>query len=238
MRNFLDSDTTDAGRLRTLSRIARGLSERPQAFGVAPEDAADFLKLVETAEAAFARAEDRLTRTSLDVSAKRQTLTQAEKASRVLVRFIRVNPRVSEADLEALGIRPAAERRRVPPPQTRPILTLEGIVPGGHDISVCDESTPDRRGKPRDVAALELFVAYTHGNDSRPLDIEDLLKTATPLARLTRYRGRTQHPAEKIGWTANYIGRWVNGRGEPGPWSRPVRMALALPAETTTRQAA
>lgn len=231
-------DATQVGKLRTMRKIVDGLRQRPQTYGILPEDAADLARLVEAAEAAAERTTNPLTRTQLDTLAKREALSEADRATRRLVSFIRVNPHVSDEDRVAIGIPPATRRRRRPPPQTRPILTLEGIVPGGHTISFCDEATPDRRRKAEDAVALELFVAYTHGNDSRPLEIEDLLKNATQLTKLTRSPSRTEHPAEKIGWTANYIGRWVNHRGEAGPWSRPVRMALALPAETSGRQAA
>jgi hypothetical protein len=47
------------------------------------------------------------------------------------------------------------------------------------------------------------------------------------------------HPDERVGSVANYIGRWINNRGEAGPWSQPMRMVLALPgAEMARRRAA
>lgn len=50
------------------------------------------------------------------------------------------------------------------------------------------------------------------------------------LADLSSSTALMVHRNERVGSTANYIGRWVNRRMEPGPWSQPVGMLLAIPA--------
>jgi hypothetical protein len=103
-----------------------------------------------------------------------------------------------------------------------------------------DSAKPDRRGKPKDTAGLELFVAYSphNGRSGGELSMEGILKTAEHHSLLTRGLSTVLHPDERVGSVANYIGRWINGRGEAGPWSQPMRMVLALPGADQARRRA
>lgn len=104
-------------------------------------------------------------------------------------------------------------------------------------MEMFDSQTPDRRGRPDRAYSLELYVAYSP-NHGEALGMESILKNGQPIALLTRGRSRVTHPDERVGSVANYIGRWVNGRREAGPWSQPVRMVLALPGGQAKRAAA
>jgi hypothetical protein len=55
---------------------------------------------------------------------------------------------------------------------------------------------------------------------------------------LTRRVPAVIHPNDRTGSMANYIGRWINRRGEAGPFSQPVRMLLAMPGEGRLSEAA
>ena len=46
------------------------------------------------------------------------------------------------------------------------------------------------------------------------------------------------HPNDRVGSVANYVGRWINGRGEAGPFSQPVGMVLAIPGQPSLSEAA
>jgi len=218
-------------RLLGMQVLARGLVERPGVYGVSPQDAAEVLRVVEVLTHAVDVASNPATRTQLTTAAKREAMEAAHQCCLRLIRFIRVNPNVSDADRIAIGVPPAVtEKRRVPPPTTRPILSVCGVVPGGHEIEMFDEATPDRRGKPRDTKGLELFVAYSPNHGDAGLGMESIIKGAKPLGILARGRSKVMHPDERVGSVANYVGRWINGRGEAGPWSHPVRMVLAMPS--------
>ncbi len=68
--------------------------------------------------------------------------------------------------------------------------------------------------------------------------MDGMIKHAKPHGVLTRGRTIVTHPDERVGSVANYIGRWINARGEAGPWSQPVRMLLAMPSGEAKREAA
>ena len=226
----LRSQSTGPATMRT---FADGLAQRPEIFNVTPAQVAETTRLVEEFTRLHARASDRATRTSLDIAARNEAHVAAREHILRLAKFIQANPNVSDGDRALLGLDPPTiERRRVPAPETRPILVLTGVVPGGHEIDVYDAANPHERKRSRDVAGLELFVAFTPVG-ARPItDAAELLRQAQWLMNLTRSRGRTTLPNDQVNTVANYIGRWMSRRREPGPWSEPVRMTHALPQET------
>ncbi len=222
-----------------LDLFTRELSQRPDVYGVSRADADEARRLVETLQQAIAVTDNPATRTPLTVKVKQESLDVARKYCTRLATFIRANPNVSDADRLQAGVPPAViEKRRVPPPSTIPILTIRGIIPGGHQIELCDSSKPDRRGKPEDARGLELFVAYSSNNGGAGLGMDQIVQNAQPHGVLTRALATVIHPDERVGSMANYIGRWINGRGEVGPWSQPVRMMLVMPADKREAEAA
>jgi hypothetical protein len=232
MGDWMPSKELD--KLQVLQTFSRGLVERAAALGVTQADAAEARRLVEALDAAVLVATSPATRTPVTVEAKRHALERAMSFCRRLAQFIKLNPNVSDDDRLSLGL-PKAEAprewRRAPVPETTPILGIRGIIPGGHEVEIFDSTAPDRRGKPADVRGLELVAAYSPNGADGALSRENIIRTGTPMGVLTRGMTRVIHPNERVGSVANYIGRWVNTRGEGGPWSQPLRMVLAIPGE-------
>jgi hypothetical protein len=220
--------------------FSRGIAERPEAYGVSPDDAAEAARIVAEMDAAMFAASNPATRTPLTLEAKARCVKAAVSFFRPLATFIRHNPRVSVADLAAIGLPPKAEKRRVPPPTTVPLLAIRRVIAGGHEIEVADSSDPGRRGKPQDVRGLELFVAYSphHGGHGEALSLDTIIKNGRVHSILARKVSAVIHPNDRVGSMANYAGRWINGRGEAGPFSQPVRMLLAMPGESSLSEAA
>ncbi len=230
---------TAQGMLQSFKTLTDGLSQRPQVYGVAPEDAAEAVRLVSELERAIDVADDPATRTTLTVAAKQAALAAAERHLKPLAQFVRMNPRIGAEDLAAIGLPPKGPPRRIPPPSTTPMLSIRGVIPGGHELEIADSATPDRPGKPRDCDGLELFVAYSpHHGTGEGLSQGSIITSGQYHSLLTRKRSTVIHPNERVGSVANYIGRWINRRREAGPFSHPVRMLLAMPGESTLSQAA
>ena len=234
------TDGTDSGTTNTLRIFSKGLSERPADFGVSDADAAEAARLVQKVDELTLIADTPATRTPLTITARREALTAARKFCTALASFIRTNPYVSDADRLLIGVPGKAEKRRVPAPTTAAMLAIRGIIPGGHLLEFVDSTTPDRRSKPDGVRALELFVAYAppQSPTDGALSADLILKTGKQHSVLTRSPAKVLHPNDRVGSIANYIGRWLNGRNEPGPWSQPVRMTLAMPGEFSASEAA
>jgi|GEM_PF-1771410 len=84
-----------------------------------------------------------------------------------------------------------------------------------HELRLVDEGSPTRRGKPPGVSGAEVWVKLIEAGQPAPTDpavLSFLKLTSRPTVR-------TEFRAADGGKTAVYMLRWVNTRGEKGPWS-------------------
>ena len=87
----------------------------------------------------------------------------------------------------------------------------EGLSPPMGRLSE-DAHSPGRKAKPQGVAFAE--IRFQVGG-TMPTDPNAM----TPLAMEGRAPYRADFDTEDIGKTVYYVLRWVNSRGEAGPWS-------------------
>lgn len=131
---------------------------------------------------------------------------------RELTQQIQTNPAVDNTLRASLGITiPSSSRTPLGAPTTRPIATITQTSSLGHTIAFVDSATPNRRAKPAGVMGAEIWVKIGTAPPTDPDELEYLgLDTRTPYF--------SEFDAEHIGQTAYYRLRWVNRRGEAGPW--------------------
>jgi hypothetical protein len=121
-----------------------------------------------------------------------------------------------QADRVAAGLNEYEERRgRVPVPTTRPILMVDTSQRLQHTIKFVDETSPHTPRKPDGVASIELWCCVAATPPAGPDDCEYLGNDTKPPYLAV-------HEASEANKTCHYIGRWVNTRGEKGPWSETV----------------
>jgi hypothetical protein len=107
----------------------------------------------------------------------------------------------------------------VPVPTTRPVMIIDTSARFRHTVGFADEGTPTKKAKPFGVAGCELryFVGAT-----APVDPDDFtfatIDTSTPY--LLEF-----DPAQG-GSMGHWVARWVNTRGEAGPWSDVVSATI------------
>ena len=139
--------------------------------------------------------------------------TALEALIRALVRRLQASPDVSDAEREALGITvPDSVATAAAIPTTRPICQVDTSQRLQHTISFTDESTPTRKAKPAGVMGAEIWVKI---GPTPPVDPGEL----TFLAVDTRTPYTRDFDGTDGGKQAHYMLRWVNTRGETGPWS-------------------
>jgi len=156
-----------------------------------------------TAQATVARAtEDK------DTSRKNH-----EQLLRNLAQQLQNSPTITNGDRAALGITvKEANRSSRTVPTTRPSAIINNQDRLRHVINFFDENTPTRRAKPEGVMGCEIWVKIGEA-PKNPDDLNFLgLDTATPYT--------IDYPSQDGGKPAHYMLRWVNRRGEPGPWSQ------------------
>ena len=139
--------------------------------------------------------------------------TVLEVLIRALVRRLQASPSVSDAEREALGITvPDSGATAAATPTTRPLCQVDTSQRLRHTIDFTDESTPTRKAKPAGAMGAEIWVKI---GAPPPVDPSEL----TFLAVDTRTPYTTDFDGSDGGKQAHYMLRWVNTRGETGPWS-------------------
>ena len=124
------------------------------------------------------------------------------------------------AELEAAGL-PVHDTVRTPTPvpTTRPVMILDTSERFRHKVNFADEGTPTKKAKPAGVSGAELrvFIGAT-----APVDPDDFtfvgIDTSTP--QIWEFE-----PAD-AGQMGHWVARWINTRGEPGPWSDVVSATI------------
>jgi len=136
-----------------------------------------------------------------------------EQLVRTLARQLQSNPTVTNSQRVALGLTVSTGTRTATSiPTTRPLATLSNPGAYRHTINFVDESTPTRRAKPDGVMGAEIWVKVGDPAPKSPSELTFLgLDTQTPYI--------AEFEATDSGKTAYYQLRWVNRKGEQGPWS-------------------
>src|SRR5690606_6846133 len=109
----------------------------------------------------------------------------------------------------------------VPVPDSAPIISILGAFSGEHVITFADENSPMLRRKPAGVKQIQIYRQVATGAVLLP-------DGATEVGLFTRQPVKVESSPNDVGKTATYFARWVNTKGEVGPWSLPVSMTIAF----------
>lgn len=149
----------------------------------------------------------------------------AEAAVRALVRRFQASPAVSDAERAALGITvPDATPSPVGPPASPPVVKVEAVARLRHVIHFADAATPTKKAKPPGVSGAEIWVKLAPVADPVPTDP----KALTFVALDTRTPYTLDFDAADGGKNAHYMLRWVNTKGEKGPWSETATATVGV----------
>ncbi len=134
---------------------------------------------------------------------------------RPLMRFIQNRPQTTDAQRQGLGITvPDRSRSRVSAPESRPLVQIDASQRLAHTLVLRDEGSP-ARGKPEGAEAAEVWCSLTDVNVAPPAD-----PTQCQLVAVSRRNVvKLDFTGAEAGKNAHYMVRWVNSRGEKGPWS-------------------
>lgn len=189
------------------------LTANPSGYGIAGTDASAVAAAYASWHSSYLLVSDPATKTKVTVAAKDIARGQMLVQIRVYGALIRANQGVSQDNKTALGIHlPDLVPTPVPPPSTFPILSFIGATPGQFTMRYADQNTPDKKHKPAGSILLQVYGATSSTVVSDP--------SVLPFLSLV---GRNPFP---LSWSnsdkgkiAYMAARWINRRGEPGPWS-------------------
>jgi hypothetical protein len=143
----------------------------------------------------------------------------AEGLARPLVQRLQTAPEVKNSQRQSLGLNVrSTSRTAAAAPTSRPVATVDTRQRLQHTISFVDENTPGSRAKPDGVVGCEVWVKV----GTAPADPSEL----TYLATDTKTPYTAVFDGADAGKAAHYMLRWVNRRGERGPWSQTVSATI------------
>lgn len=138
-----------------------------------------------------------------------------EAAIRPLVARLQASPAVSDGERAALGITIPSPGGPIGPPTTHPIIKLECGNRLQHTIHFVDSATPTKKAKPAGVLGAEIWIALTSVGSPTPTD--------PAVFSFVALDTRTPYTLDFLGVdggkNAHYLLRWVNPKGDKGPWS-------------------
>ena len=152
---------------------------------------------------------------------KDQARTVIESLTRPLIQQLQASPKVTNAQRNTMKITVrATTRTRASVPQTAPMATADTSRRLQHIIDFRDSASPKSKAKPAGVAGCEIWGKV---GSPAPTDISQMAYVATDSGTpyLAEYTGA------QAGQMACYWLRWINTRGEKGPWSEPVSATIA-----------
>ncbi len=155
-----------------------------------------------------------------ETEAKNTLVESLTESVRALVRTLQANSLLTDADRARLGVTvPDTTPTPAPVPTTHPIAQIDVSQPLRHTGTVRDEATPNRRAKPKGVHGVE--VHYQVGG-AEPTDPQQMLTLGIfPNSTFVK-----DYPLADAGKLVFYYLRWINKRGQPGPWSELVSATI------------
>ena len=208
-----------------LANFAGQIAAAPTKYALTVADAAEISAAVSAWHAAFLVASAPESRTRPSVLAKNIARRAALRSMRRFAALIRAAPADSISSTLKLGLglhagAPAAGGTPIAAPEGTPALFLSGMAQGSHTLRVGHLKSIGKGGKPRDTVGLMLYRSIAEGAMNRPEGSEFL-------SMVTRGRCVSQFTAADRGKIATYFGRWINAKGQVGPWSHATSASIA-----------
>ena len=144
---------------------------------------------------------------------KDDTRGSYEEFLRNLARQIQADPNVDNGMKTDAGLPVRSTARQpAPVPDSAPTVEIETSNVQEHKIRFFDTNNTFRRSRPRGVFGVEI---YRYIGDAAPLNDEQY----SMYGIMTRMNATIQFSGEDVGKHAWYRFRYVNTRGENGPWT-------------------
>ena len=142
---------------------------------------------------------------------------------RSLVKQLQANPNLTNTQREALGISLRDDTRTTHnPPVSSPDPRVRTIKHLGHIIGFLDSDT-EKAAKPAGVDAAEVYMAIVPADAPAPADYSQYAFVGLA-TRSTFTLGFEPADASK---RAYYLARWVNGKGQYGPFGTATSATIA-----------
>ena len=163
---------------------------------------------------------DPVTRTKAIIFRKKVTKKEFTSQLRVLIQDAKRSPALNADDIAALNLPdPAEPRTPVKRPSETPDVEVRKVSHLLHTLSITNPLKPDSRAKPDGVAFIEVYKSLS---ETEPETIA--YYHLAGIASKTMFT--VEHAMDEVLKMAWYICRYVNSKGEAGPWSAAVNAGI------------
>ena len=196
-----------------IANYVRTLVARPNHFFISEEEQQQLIEQLKIWDEKYAECITARDAARAAVEAKDEARAGIEDTARETIRRIQADGRVTDAARRDAGL-PVHKTTRTPlaPPTTAPRGQVIDTDRLEHTVTVYDSKTPTKKAKPHGVVGCEVFLCIA---DTAPTDPA----AYTFKGVWTRSPERVAFKAEDAGKIANYLFRWLNSKGQTGPWS-------------------
>ena len=187
------------------------------AWGIPPEDVASLQSSQARWAAAYDKASNKQNRTAADVQTKKDSKSSFTKDIRDMVQqWLARNSKVTDTDRVKMGIAVrTSSHTTIGVPDSYPVAEVNFSMRLQHKLTFYDQATAHSNAKPEGVTGCEIYVKID-GETPESVDEMHFLGTCTSSPYIAKFE------AAHKGKTAYYWLRWVNRKGETGPWSTVV----------------
>lgn len=206
-----------------LANFAGLIAGNPAKYHRTAGEALQITQAFEAWHSAYLLASSPATRTAPAIVAKDEARRAALIVARRLAAAIRADAGIDDELKLGLGLQPPhfhPSNTPHPAPGTYPLLMPTAMSVGSQTIRAVDSASPARRARPKGTIGLLVFRTVEDGPAADPARAQ-FLALATTSAVESRFN-QSDH-----GKTATYFARWVNARGDPGPWGPAASMPIA-----------
>lgn len=208
--------STDAALAGWAATFAEKLVSEGGAYGVSPEQAAQFAATSDAYASALAAATNPTTRTAVQIFEKNSTRDALKAAIRQMARQIDGNPNVSDEQRFGLGLTIRAQPTRTAAPSAAPGVRVKAVTGHRVTLKLYDPSNLARRGKP--PAALGAAI-YSYVGDDYPTDADPWFYHANSTRSTVEIAFPDTVAAFSRVW---FVAHWLSPRLVKGPGSNPI----------------
>lgn len=210
-RSYIPS--SDSGLRNWANNFVVQIAASAAVYGLVAADVTAITDKVNKYDDAMSVLQDPTTKTPAAVAAKDDAKTIMLACLRPYATTIAASAGISNDAKAAIGVTIRdVSRSVVPAPASIPVLTFDVATPLQARIKVTDQNTPKSRAKPAGTIGLE---------------VRCLVGAVAPIsADATPYKGFASRAPMTLdfqagdgGKTAYVYARWLNGKGQTGPWS-------------------
>lgn len=202
------------------TRFVNELRASPEAYGLKESELELLIRAQAEWQASYLASIESRAAFEAASRAKDSARNALERPARAFTQQIQKRTVTTDMQRATLGITQTAQARKpASVPTTRPIARVDTGERLTHIIHFTDEQTQTSRARPEGVMGCEIWnkIGGTAPTDQKELAFV-FMDTVAP--------HKITYTGDDAGKVAHYMLRWINTKGEAGPWSRTVSATI------------